>query len=563
MTAGAAAVSAMLGLIKKGAVPGVDASDFDPEEIVITAPKRDKGLDESRKPLTATEFYNELGSGLGQNLDKIFGTNGTFGKIGSKLGDALEGAGKGAFVAGAANALGIEMNSTGAQIGGAAGSFLPIPGGEYIGAIVGGILPTLFGSVAQGGATVTGGGDGFSVNVSEAFGGNKAAEQFASSAADSIGGSITRIADALGGKVGNFAVTIGRYKDDIRVNTTGGQTLGGVKKSRRDGLGIVNFDEDEQAAIAFAIADAIQDGAIQGITAVQQRLLQKGGDLDAQLNKAIAVGNIPRRLKQLKDPVGFAIDELNREFERLIAYLKEGGASAADFAEAEELYNLERQRALEQATNAAKSTIQAFIDDLLGGSQSPLNRRTVYENAREQLDRFTSDIQAGKTVDENALLDAARNFQEASRALYGSSGSFFDDFNFLIGLLQQAQSNFDSSASTDDPNGRTDLPPSPFDDPAIRAIMDGSNATVEDYSVEEFAQIVTIKSPNAERAISFRLASQSCQADHRPPMLMARSLPQHRPRHWPPCAGRQSCPPPGSGRSSRDSATNRRPNREC
>ena len=61
-------------------------------------------------------------------------------EVSQGLMDALGGAQQGTMVAGIGNALGIKMSTTGSQIGGALGSFIPIPGGAIIGSIAGGFL---------------------------------------------------------------------------------------------------------------------------------------------------------------------------------------------------------------------------------------------------------------------------------------------------------------------------------------------------------------------------------------------------------------------------------------
>src|SRR3546814_12990053 len=51
-----------------------------------------------------------------------------------------------------AKALGIKQSKTGAAIGGAIGSFVPIPGGAAIGGLIGGTIGGLFKTTKHGGA---------------------------------------------------------------------------------------------------------------------------------------------------------------------------------------------------------------------------------------------------------------------------------------------------------------------------------------------------------------------------------------------------------------------------
>jgi tape measure domain-containing protein len=427
----------------------------------------DLGLTKKAKSTvpSAKSIYNEIGAGVGAKFDgivnKVFGRKTTtdaagnvlggsqfFSKIGKSFGTALEGAGQGAFASSIAKAVGIKQSKTGAQIGGAIGSFVPIPGGAFIGGLIGGTVGGLFKKTKQASSTLGVNSYG-ELEAGAAVGTGKESR----AQADALGGNVVSglqsIADQLGGKVsGGGSVSIG-YRPGhkagaYRVDTSGQGKLTGVQA----------FDT-EQEAVQYAIADALKDGVIAGISDASKKILASGQDLTKALNKALVIESIPKRLLQLTDPVKYAVSNLNDEFTKMISYLKEGGATAEQFADAQKLYDLERAEAIKQATNQAASAIDDFLKNMVGGSASPLNKRTTYDNAASELDKFKSDIASGKTVDQNDLLSAARNFQDASRSIFGSSQSFFNDFNDLRALLTKAR---DNAGITD----VTNLPASPF-----------------------------------------------------------------------------------------------------
>ena len=438
-------------------------------EIIITGTRQASTPQPQGGVLSQREQYNMLGQQLGQNLDKILGTK-FLGKVGSVLGNTLQGIQYGQMASGVGSMLGIKQSNTGAMIGGAIGSLgYLIPG---VGAIAGPILSAVGGFLGGtiGGmfkktkkASVTVSGAEGAIDIGNAKGNSGKREEAATQMGSSLGDALQQIVDQLDATIGSFAVSIGMRKDKYVVDPSGrGQTKGS---------GVLKFDTAEEA-IQAALMDAIRDGAIAGISAASQTILKKAKDLTTALNKVMVIESIPKRLMQLKDPVKYAIMELNDEFAKMIAYLKEGGATAQQFAEAQELYDLERQRILEQTVNNSITAIQDYIDEMLGGSSSPLNRRTVYENAKSALNPFAADIKAGKSVDTTQFLQAVQNFQDASRGLYGSSQSFFSDFNYLLGLLNQAKSNAQGSIT-----GPGSLPASPFDDPTIQALINGTNGT--------------------------------------------------------------------------------------
>jgi tape measure domain-containing protein len=396
-------------------------------------------------------IFGNIGQMLGIKSDNKF-----FAKMGDVFGGALKGAGEGAIASGFAKAIGIKQNETGAAIGGAIGNFLPIPGGSIIGGLLGGTIGSLFQKPKWGSASV-------SLNQwGEVVGGDgrgRGGEQIkaASGAAGSVAEGVNQIMETLGASISGLpGITIGTWDGKARVALTNtSEPLHAKSKAGKAGL-IKDFGEGgEQEAIAFAIRYAIEKGVITGVSQASINILKSGQDLQQALNKALAIESIPKRLMQRTDPVRYAVTELNSEFEKLVQYLKEGGATAEQFADAQKLYELERAEAIEQATKQAASAIDQFLKDMVGGQSSPLNKRTVYDNAAAELNKFKADIMSGKTVDQNDLLGAARNFQDASRALFGSSQSFFSDFESLRALLERARDNA----------GITDvktLPASPF-----------------------------------------------------------------------------------------------------
>lgn len=492
------------------------------QEIIVTAQRSIKAATQTLqtgKLPSVKEIYSSIGKNAGSKIDDalhgIFGSgkknaDGTydtskggllglgntkfFSKLGDAVGKGFQGAATGKMVGGLMSAIGIKTSQTGAQIGGAIGNFLPIPGGSIIGSIAGGLIGGLFQKTKKGSSAVTV--DQYGVaGAGTAVGNDKGYKKAATGLAGAVGDQLNSISEQLGGSLGSFRVSIGQRKKDFVVDPTG--------RNRTKGAGVVKF-KDEQEAIEYALRDALSDGAIKGISEASQRILKSGQDLQRALNKAVVIESIPKRLMQLTDPVRYAVTQLNDEFENMINYLKEGGASAAQFADAQKLYDLERAKAIEQASQQAQSAIQSFLNDMLGGSSSPLNKRTTYNNASAQLDKFKADIAAGKVVDQGELLAAARNFQDASRALNGSNSSFFEDFESLRTLLEKARDN--AGISTTDV---TTLPASPFSDASVQSALLGMTNANAQTQIQQTDRIVNsiwdlireVKARNAGQAV--------------------------------------------------------------
>lgn len=459
----AAGITAAIKSISKGAgsfsflgsSSANDNESYDPNaEIIVTATKAIRQSQKTQSSLpSGAEVYNQIGSAVGGKLDKVLGTKFMKG-IGGQLGTALQGAGTGMMASSFAKALGIKQSQTGAAIGGAIGnSILPGIGGP-IGGLIGGTIGGAFKKTKQGGVTITASDGVFGTNV---FGNSAASKKAATGAAGSVTDQLNQIMDALGATfTSGGGVTIGQRHGDWRVNT-GGSSLK-IKKGAKE------FDDDAEGAIAYAVQEMLKRGVISGISAASVNILKSGQDMQKAIEKASIIESIPKRLMQLQDPTRYAITELNREFSEMIAILKEGGATAAQFADAQKLYELERARAIEQTTSA----IQAYIDEMIGGQSSPLNKQTVYGNASSKFGTTLADFKAGK-ADENELLTAAKNFQDASRALFGSGAGFFGDFDAIKAALTGAKGSVGTGA---------DLPGSPFaTDTAVQNAINSLNGT--------------------------------------------------------------------------------------
>lgn len=328
---------------------------------------------------------NKLGLKFQEVLDGVFGAKGTFTK-------ALEGAGVGAAVSSLANQIGVKMSSIGAQIGAAIGSVLPIPGGAFAGAAIGGFAHKLgsMGFFGPIGVMLTRVKKGYAVigNDGITTGGNSGQAQVAKGYGGAVQDAIQAIAEQLGGSVGNYAVSIGKRSSGyIRVSASGSSRVGDKSFAKNGGADLLYDGKDEAEAIRIAILNAIQDGAIQGIRAGTQTLLSKKGDIEAQLAKALKFEGVFTSLKAELDPLGAALDDINKRFTDLRAIFTEAGASAAEFAQLEQLLAIERAKAAEQAQGALVDRVrdswnlEVKLLDLLGKNESALAASRLLELA--------------------------------------------------------------------------------------------------------------------------------------------------------------------------------------
>lgn len=390
-------------------------------------------------------------SGLGQDfskaLDKVFGDNGSFLRLlqnagmGVAMGQTLFGkSNKGAQVGGAAG--GVVGNAIGFAFGGPAGAAV----GQFLGSVVGSTIGSLFKSTKYGATSISNNGIVSASNSSE-YG----------SAANSVGGSIQstleQIASRLGGSVGNYAVSIGLTNGNWNVNP--GTVRGKIGTDwQRD---TIDFKKDQEGAIRWAIANAIADGAIQGVREGTKRLLNSGKTIEAQLEKALKFEGVFNELKANTDPLGAALDKLNKQFADLRTIFAEAGASAEEYAQLEQLLAIKRKEAQDDAKAALVDKVRDPIEmqirilELLGKEEDALAASRLLEMAGlkatlQPLQNLIYQLEdARKVIDTfEPLAEDLRNFR---KELLGGQGE--QSFGYIAAqfrTIAQAAANGDATA---------------------------------------------------------------------------------------------------------------------
>lgn len=359
---------------------------------------------------------NILGGKAGAILggaQQLAGAAGLRGAGYKAMGDALGGMGEGLMVAGIGNALGLKMSNTGAAIGGAL--FGPLGG------LAGGLLGKLFSSPKWATSVASNG-------MASSAGNQGEWKSATSGAADSVTQAISSLAEQFDAKIGTYAVSLGLNDGNWHVSTAG---RAGRLRGNQGWSDVTDFGEDQKAALAFAIRDAIKDGAIQG-RAATIRLLSAEGDLDAQIKKAVDFEAIFTRLKQFKDPVGAAMDALDKEFARLKGIAEEAGEG---MVELEELYGYEREKVLREASERNVASLRSLYQSLTTGD-SGLSLRARQSNAMEIYSPLEARVRAGDVTAFNDYAEAAQTLLDIERQLYGSQSQYFERFNAIKDLTK-------------------------------------------------------------------------------------------------------------------------------
>lgn len=419
-------------------------------DIVVTGERQIKEQKRTNEQLTpdkwAKAISGNIAGELGKALPGIFGSPAMQGILGGALYGNMVGGAPGAVLGAIGGIPGLPTG-----IGSAIGSILPglgtanmvmdiaqsfgvkIPTSVKYG-ILPSIIKAIFGGAKYGNASFQNG----VMNVNGNSGDMKTA---ADTGGDSLLSSLNQIADSLGATLGAFNVSLGQTDGKWRISTTG--RTGELKSKYSDVQVFGKGDEAYQQALEAAVRDAISDGAITGISQAAVNILKAGGDLQKAIEKAALIQSIPKRLKQMTDPVGYAIDELNAEFTKIVDALKLGSASAAEFADAQKLYDLKRAEAIKQASEQMTSALRGLLNDLTTGNDA-LSLRERQTSAVAKYDPLRARVEAGDATAFNDFADAARALLDIERQMFGSQSGYFDRLAEVTGISRAAVAGQDA-----------------------------------------------------------------------------------------------------------------------
>ncbi|MFV0642915.1 MAG: hypothetical protein ACK5NN_00190 [Sphingomonadaceae bacterium] len=346
------------------------------------------------------------------------------------LGNALNGAQMGGQIAGIGKMLGLNSSTTGGQIGGALGSFVPVPGADVAGAILGSIVGGLFKKKKYGTALLTGADEnGLSIS-----GNNADRKDAAGSLAGQVQASLRNIAEAFGGDLGSFRTSIGMYKDNYRVSTTG-YAGGKLNFKGSSANGLKDFGDDAEGAIAYAIADAISDGAITGISDKVEMALKRFTDIDKAMAEALKVQELEHLLA---GPFG-EIEKAFRTFERQAAErLRIARDYGFDIVAIEQKNAEDRLKLSQQLLEDQVGSLQALIEEMTFGSLfegSAVDQRSAL---LAQVDQARADTQAGKEGAADTLANLLGQLNSVSRDVYGTTGGFANDRSAILDTARSA-----------------------------------------------------------------------------------------------------------------------------
>lgn len=419
-----AAASAAAGVVAPGAAgaaigtPGA-APETMGREVVVRANQSPTGL-----------FVDAIGKVAGK-IGDILGVHDpkAFGKaIGTAAGKGLEGAATGSFVNGIAGAVGIKLNKTGSQIGGAIGGVTGIPGGAIIGSILGGAIGSLFGkSKTNGSAGISIANGQFAAD--KGTGANGTLARQASGLAAGVANALSQIAQQLGGGVGSAGgVTIGVNNGNTHVNAVGG-TIG------KKGSGDVNFGDDADAAVSYAIGALIGKGAVTGLSAAVAKALQSSTDINAALSEALKVRDLELTIGGIGAQLNKAFADFENQAKDRVRIAQQYGF---DVIAIEKRNADDRGKLADQLAKAQVGSIQQLLEDMQQGSLFEGSAVDKITALTASIAKAQSDLDAGVEGAGDTLSGLLQQRLTAGKDAFGTTSGYADIRQQTVNQAQAA-----------------------------------------------------------------------------------------------------------------------------
>lgn len=359
-----------------------------------------------------------VGDKLESSMDKVFGAKGSFGTT-------LKNAGLG-YAAG-----GITGSRTGGAVGGAIGGYVgkELLGsalgslGQFagpIGAIAGGLLGGVVGGLLK--KTKTGSANITSVDSDAVLSGNSSSfKQAAAGAAGSVQGGLSDIAEALGGAIGAFNVTIGQRHGDWRVRSGNG--------SLKVAKGAKEFDDDQDGAIAYAMQLAISQGAVIGLSAAVEKALKSSTNLDAALTEALKVQEIVTLMGGIGSQMAAQFKSLEMQAKERLRIATQYGFDVV----AIEKKNAEDRSALtEQLLEQQVGGLQRLVKEMTSGSLFEGSLLDQREAVLKEIDTARADVAAGKDGAGDTLASLFEQLLSISKDAFGTTGQYVADRDMVL-----------------------------------------------------------------------------------------------------------------------------------
>lgn len=467
-------------------------------EIVVTAEKARK-VDLSGTGALLVDIVDRTMQQLGVRLPQVVtsGLKGVLGKLEQSLPQALQGA----FTGSTASRIVLGDRGVGGSIGSAIGGALggkvgeqllgkgltaiggkllggfAGPIGSALGGVLGGLIGGAFKKTTSGGASIGLNAQGQGA-VTGTAGNSADLKKTASGYGGTVVSALDQIAQALGADLGNFNVAIGKRSSGwIKVSASGNAAATTGKKVTSD---IIYNGKDEGEALMAALANAIGDGAIKGISAAVQKALNSSTDVDKAVKEALKVQQVELAI----GGVGAEMEKAFKDFERQAAErLRIARQYGFDVAKLEEVNAKDRLKLTERLMKEQVGSLQSLIEQLTSGSLfegSAVDRRSAILS---EISKTRDAANRGEEGAADKLAGLLEQLNSVSKEVYGTTGGFANDRATIIDQARETVAKANQRIS-DAQKGS---------DPALAA----TNAALDENNDQNAAIIAALAQSNA------------------------------------------------------------------
>jgi hypothetical protein len=227
---------------------------------------------------------------------------------------------------------------------------------------------------------------------------------------------LSQIAEALGGSVGGFNVSIGVRDGKYRVDPTGR----GITKVSK---GALDFGKDAAAAEAALLRDAIADGAVTGLSAAVQRALQSNSDINKSITEAIKVQAVEDELSDLGGTMNKQFRDFEKQAKERVRIATQYGF---DVVKIEEINAKERTELVDNILGSKVGSLKTLLADLSYGDLFSGSITDQIKKLQEQAATAKQQALAGVDGAADSLADLERSIISKTLEAFGTAGPQYD-----------------------------------------------------------------------------------------------------------------------------------------
>lgn len=438
--------------LNAGAIGGGGIPETSGAEIVVTANKGRK-VDLSGTSGLLVDIVDRTMQQLGFRIPGVVtaGIKGALGKLEQSLPQALQGA----FTGTAASRIILGDKGTGGSIGSAIGGALggkigeqvlskgltavggkllgsfAGPLGSALGGVLGGLIGGAFKKTTSGGASIGLNAQGNGA-VTGTAGNSGDLKKMASGYGGTVISALDQIAQALGADLGNFNVAIGKRSSGyIKVSASGNAAATTGKKVTSD---IIYNGKDEGEAIMAALANAIGDGAIKGVSAAVQRALKSSTNVDQAVKEALKVSQVELAI----GGIGAEMSKVFADFERQAAErLKVAQQYGFDVVKLEQVNAKDRLKLTDRLLKEQVGSLQDLITEMTSGSLFEGSSVDQRSKVLDQISVAKAQAAAGEEGAADKLAQLLQQLNSVSRDAYGTTGGFAADRSTILDVARE------------------------------------------------------------------------------------------------------------------------------